>query len=737
MDSPFLEAQWRIVVLVTADTLAALPATLDSVQRQSLGSDVSLLASPTASVRNALDAHDLPVHFALPESISPAERWASVAASLPAGAGPVVLLHSGCHVPQHWDARLVAAGQRNPLAAIIAPLSARHPFTSLFTRVDHEPALDVDALDQWLNDYSDGRPFPLPLLPAGCLLLQGEYWQDSSVAATDSELLEALTGSCLEVLADTQLYVDDTALDAAELPGDLPRATLDAYSARSPLAALRHAITELSVRGEAPPAPRDCKPVQLHVGHSWGGGLGRWMHDFVAADRHHNHLVLRSIGDLTGFGQSIVLYRSTDMEMPIRSWTLTDPVLSVRPHCPDYRALLEDIVAEYNVESLVVSSVIGHTLDLLDTHLPTTVVLHDFFPFCPALYATFDSPCIDCSPERLGECGRDNPQHSFFRFEDDAHWLRVRALFLDRLHGEHIALVAPSMSVVERYRRLAPALADLDIVIVPHGLDPELIARLAPGTAGPEQEGPLRIVVLGRTTPPKGSDLLDEMLEELTAFAEVHLLGTGQKGARFEGRNGVLVTQEYAPEELGDLLRDISPHMALLLSVVPETFSYTLSELQAARVPVMATRVGAFVERIEDGGTGWLVPPEAAAVLDKVRALAHDRPALERVRNALAEVPLADTGRMSDAYAGLVQSDTGIPLARYYLPRRSYANPYGVTASVRDEALIVGRQVPYKRVLEAFLRYSAGKVEVSEKVPQWLRPALAGPLRFLANRLSP
>jgi len=737
MDRPFLEAHWRIVVLVTADTLGALQTTLESVQRQSLGSDISLLASPAASVRNALEAYDLPVHYELPESIAPGERWARAAASIPAGTGPVAVLRSGCQVPQHWDARLVAAGQRNPLAAIIAPLSARHPFTSLFTRVDHQPALDVDALDQWLNDYSDGKAFPLPLLPSGCLLLQGEYWQSSSLAATDSELLESLAGNCLEVLADTQLYVDDTLLDAAELPADLPRGTLDAYCSRSPLAASRHAITELSLRREAPPAPRDCKPVQLHVGHSWGGGLGRWMHDFVAADRHHNHLVLRSIGDLTGFGQSIVLYRSTDMETPVRSWTLTDPVLSVRPHCPDYRALLEDIVAEYSVESLVVSSVIGHTLDLLDTRLPTTVVLHDFFPFCPALYATFDSPCTDCSPERLGECGRDNPQHSFFRFEDDAHWLRVRGLFLDRLRGDHIALVAPSMSVVERYRRLAPALADLDIAVVPHGLDPELIARLAPGTASPAGEGPLRIVVLGRMTPPKGSDLLDEMLEELTAFAEVHLLGTGQKGARFEGRDGVLVTREYAPDELGDLLRGINPHMALLLSVVPETFSYTLSELQAARVPVMATRVGAFVERIEDGLTGWLVPPEAASVLDRLRALANDRPMLERVRNSLAEVSLADTGRMSEAYAGLGQAAPGIPLARYRLPRRSYANPYGVTATVRDEALIVGRQVPYKRVLESFLRYSAGKVEVSDKLPQWLRPALAGPLRFLANRLSP
>ncbi|NND68145.1 MAG: glycosyltransferase [Halioglobus sp.] len=736
MDRPSLAGSWRVVVLVTDDTLEHLPATLASVRDQSLGSAISLLANSSGAVMAALAAHELPVDHGLPGETSAAALWSAVAGSYTFAGEPVAFIRAGCIVPQHWDARLVAAGQRNPGAAIVAPLSVRDSFTSLFNRVDHTPGLNVDELDQWLNDYSDGQSYPLPGLPSGCLLLQGSYWSEQrTYCHDDRQLLADLAGNCLEVVADTQLYVDDAALAAVPVPTELPRATRDAYLARAPIAAIRHAITQLSARGEAPPVLRDCKPVQLHVGHSWGGGLGRWMRDFVTNDAHHNHLVLRSIGDLTGFGQTIILYRGPDMDVPLRTWTLTNPVLSVRAHCPEYSALVATIVEEYGVESLVVSSVIGHTLDILDTGLPTTVVLHDFFPFCPALYATFDSPCTSCSPGRLASCGRENPQHAFFKFEDDAHWLNVRRIFLQRLSGAHIALVAPSVSVAERYRTLAPALGATPIAVVHHGLDGELIAQLAPRAGDLEGEDPLRLVVLGRLTPEKGSEMLEAIISELAGMAEVHLLGTGDGGARFEGRDGVFVTRGYAPEELGAVLHAVKPHLALLLSIVPETFSYTLSELHAAAVPVLATQVGAFVERIDEGRTGWLVQPESAAVLQRVRELGGDRAALGVVRQTLSGMSPTDARSMCDQYAALAPATHEVPLRRYRLPRRSHASPYHGAATAQDEALVVGRQVSYRRVLEAFLRYSAGKAEVSEKLPQWLRPACAGPLRFLADRL--
>ena len=76
--------------------------------------------------------------------------------------------------------------------------------------------------------------------------------------------------------------------------------------------------------------------------------------------------------------------------------------------------------------------------------------------------------------------------------------------------------------------------------------------------------------------------------------------------------------------ELPKILQSLKPDLGLLLSNVPETFSYTLSELFAAGIPPVASRLGAFVDRIEDGVTGWLVSPGGDDLLDKLSEL--DRP---------------------------------------------------------------------------------------------------------------
>ncbi len=69
--------------------------------------------------------------------------------------------------------------------------------------------------------------------------------------------------------------------------------------------------------------------MQLHVGHSWGGGLSRWMEDYIHANSSYHQLVLRSVGELTAFGQVISLYASPDSQEPLRSWTLGEPILSI------------------------------------------------------------------------------------------------------------------------------------------------------------------------------------------------------------------------------------------------------------------------------------------------------------------------------------------------------------------------------------------------------------------------
>jgi glycosyltransferase involved in cell wall biosynthesis len=736
-----LAESWHIVLVVTPQSASFLQQTIDDVRMKSVSTRISVLAADLPEIRSVLSGSSLPIFYNLPLTIRPGSYWANVVSAHEFANGRTIFILSGTRVPQHWDARLIAAGQRAIGASAISPQCARHPILSVFASPGQNPELPVDDMDQWLNDYVDGVEYSVPAILESCALLQGDCWKNRQRRFTsDWQLIEELRVMERCAVATSQLYVDDSKAFNYSDVDLLPRAYRDAYTLRPPLGGVRHALSELSHRQEKPACLKQCLPVQLHVGHSWGGGLGRWMEDFIAADESHNHLVLRSIGDLTGFGQTIALYRSTVMDVPIKSWTLCEPVLSINLVSFEYRKIIKELVEHYSIESIVVSSLIGHSLDLLRTDLPTIVVLHDFFPFCPALYATFGSPCHSCTEGELRKCSQANPRHSYFKFESNEHWLAIRRSFIQSLMRESITVFAPTQSVVDRYRQLEPCLAQKPMHVVSHGLDDKLVQSLRPRAFLSEHPASdrLKIALLGRLTDEKGADLLPELFGSIVSFADIYLLGTGESGEQFQSVPGITVLESYRKDELGSLLQQINPDLGMLLSIVPETFSYTLSELWAAGIPVLATRLGAFADRISEAENGWLVDADPDNVLRKLRLLESDRRILSQAKACVRRQEVRTAAQMVADYAAAAPDPRYVPLSRYNLPRRSYQNPYGESQSDKGiGALYINHTASYAKVLNEFLQYSSRKMAQSPKLPPWIRNTLAKILRRIASLVVP
>lgn len=735
-----LASEWRVVLVVPAHNALPSTAQLDALIDTTLTRHISIVLPDTGQARDwaqgLVSDVELDVQCVLPAEIHDGGLWSQVLRCQKFSDELLIYVLAGSRVPIHWDARLVAAHQRSGEQAVVSPMGVRHPFLSAFTTASHTPGLIADAVDQWLNDYSDGRELPVPVVSPSCFLISTAL-AELLYVDSDELLAAAVRAVGGETVMSTQLYVDDSRAVPQVVVEQTPVAYREAFQEQSMLGGLRHALTELSSRGEIPGQLRGCLPVQLHVGHSWGGGLARWMEDYTVADNAHHHLILRSIGDLGGFGRSIGLYAGAQSPNPIRVWKFSEPVLSIHGGNLEYRAILGDIIAQYRVESIVVSSLIGHSLDLLRTGLPTTLVLHEFFPFCPALYATFDSPCRSCDAERLTQCMQHNPKNEFFKHEPVAHWLNIREAFLNLLLERKPTLVAPNQSVVDRYTELEPRLKSLPLHVVPHGLDPVLSRALSAVRSGrvDRVRDRLQLVMLGRLTREKGGELLLSMLPALRDIADIYLLGTGESGGAFEGVPGVEVVRSYSREELPGLLARVQPDVGLLLSTVPETFSYTLSELWAAGIPVVATRLGAFEERVEEGVTGWLADPVAGQLLARLQQLQVDRSVLRRASQALQQVLPASAADMVESYHQILPQSEGIPLQRYYRPRASYMNPYAMESAATAPQLIVDPQMSYRMALADFLQYSATKVGNSPKVNRSLGDYCARVLRYVARAM--
>src|SRR5690606_18334542 len=285
-------------------------------------------------------------------------------------------------------------------------------------------------LRSWLARFSRDLMFEVPLLLPVCGYFRAQVL--AGLAATDSlgapDAAARLRAQGWSAVACDWAFAHwpGGRLEASLPPED---ADVRAFNAHHPLGLLRRQLADALSGGPAvvPPPTPALKPVVLQVTHSWGGGLGRWVRDLCAADGERHHLVLRSLGDWSGFGYRLALYAGAGPEPPLREWKLDFPIRSVAPTHAHYRRILAEIVRDFQVDLVLVSSLIGPSLGALDSGLLTQVALHDFFPFGPALSIHFGEVCTSCDRSRLGDCFAANPLNRFFADSEPQHWLDIRS----------------------------------------------------------------------------------------------------------------------------------------------------------------------------------------------------------------------------------------------------------------------------------------------------------------------
>jgi GT2 family glycosyltransferase/glycosyltransferase involved in cell wall biosynthesis len=612
-------------------------------------------------------------------------------------AASVIVLRADARLPPNGFARLLAAA-RGLDADLVSPLSPDPALTPVALGAAPADA-DADAVDRGVALYGTRRALATAHWSSWCSLWRPKAldWLGRVVGAPPSTLPESLRG----VVVDS-LYVGPAraVLRGSALPAD-PREA----PAPTPLDLLRRRFAPVATGSPALPG-LDGRPVVLHVLHGWGGGVERFVRDLAAADQRHCHLALVARGHpgRRRHGEALeLLLPAAPAAPPLRRFALDRPIATTALGHEAWRAALASVIGDFAVDAIVISSLIGHSLDAFSTRLPTVVVTHDYYPCWPILHADFGADPAAFAPERLPEAlaaATDLP----FAERDPDHWATLRTRWVECLHASGATLVSPSVTARENLRRIEPRLAAMPWHVIPHGLAPfdAPIVDARP----PTRQRPV-LLVPGRINGAKGRDLLDRALPRLCEFADVHLLGCGKAGEAYFGRGGVDIELDYDRGDLPRHVARIRPDLALLPSTVAETFSYTLSEMRALGVPPVATALGSFLERVEDGEDGFLAPPEPARFVEHVRAILADRGRLERVRARLAASPEPDASVMAAAWAEVLDlAPRGVPRAR---PRAATA---GELAAV--EAVELGARAT-SALAEAETRLDAQRRELERR----------------------
>ncbi|KFL36338.1 glycosyltransferase, partial [Arenimonas donghaensis] len=371
---------------------------------------------------------------------------------------------------------------------------------------------------------------------------------------------------------------------------------------------------------------RPGRPVLLHVLHAWGGGAERFVRDLMQADRSREHLVLVARGDhdLPPFGRRLCLHADLDAP-PLQSWTLAAPIPDCVPASAEVEAVMTALREQWSIGAVLVSSLVGHSLDVLRTGLPTALCAHDLFPAWPLLHDARDPAQAPFDQDTLARMLGQSDAKPLFPTRDAGQWWALRQSLFDALAAHDVTLVAPSEFARDRARALAPAFADRPWRVIEHGLAPWPDPAPAPQALRRGDQAPLRVLVPGRVNGAKGSELLDRLVDQLPDQVELVLLGTGPLGERYRGRRGVHIKHDYRRDALPRWVAALAPDIALLPSTVPETWSYTLSEMWALGLPVLCAGLGAPAARVRANGAGWLLPADAAAFAARLATLAGDR----------------------------------------------------------------------------------------------------------------
>ncbi|MEX6509136.1 glycosyltransferase [Jiella sp. M17.18] len=256
--------------------------------------------------------------------------------------------------------------------------------------------------------------------------------------------------------------------------------------------------------------------------------------------------------------------------------------------------------------------------------VPYAIVVHDYSWICPRM-SLVGGEGRYCGEPDAAEC--DRCVASFGASTDEAipvADLRARSR---RIFEGAARVTAPSRDVAARLKRYV---AGPPMEITPWDAA-RPTARHIPGT------GSLTVAVPGAIGLHKGFAVLkacaeDAVLRDLPLRFVV--VGYSEDDYALFSTGRIFVTGHYEVEEFPTLLSLSGAEVALLPSVCPETWSYTLSEVWRSGLEVLAFDIGAIAERIGEHGGGRLLPMSATPAAVNDALLAWKRPSNPRIVEA-------------------------------------------------------------------------------------------------------
>lgn len=315
-------------------------------------------------------------------------------------------------------------------------------------------------------------------------------------------------------------------------------------------------------------------------------------------------------------GQELALYFfHSGAYIPLATHRLQEPVEPLPHVSAEYDNVVERWLAVYRVTLVHVRHLAWQGLGLIlaanRLGLPVIFSFHDYYTVCPSVKLLDENLQFcggRCTLSR-GECTQElwAPQlMPALKHEGIYPWQQQFAGVLALCDG----FVTTTKPVRDLVLEIFPSLNERPFEVIPHGRDFSELSMLA---EPPDPEGPLRVLVPGFIALSKGGEVLLELAgHPLLTHVEWHVLGTLVGIQSRSLPSNVVVHGAYERDTFNTHVARIRPHLGAVLSLWPETWCHTLTELWSVGVPVLGFDIGAVGERLMTCEGGWQVRPLTA-----------------------------------------------------------------------------------------------------------------------------
>lgn len=274
--------------------------------------------------------------------------------------------------------------------------------------------------------------------------------------------------------------------------------------------------------------------------------------------------------------------------------------LSVLPrYNNEYKEMLSNLVEALGITNIHIHHMINHYFDVVDIikeyKISASITLHDFYCICPTINMLYEGTTF-CESLESKNC-----QNCL------ALTMKINNNILDDWHNDWNRLfscmqniITPSEDTKKRINKVYPK---INIRVIEHGIDIKKInndIKL--------DSNNFNVAYVGVLSNHKGLKTFEKIIKETkNSNIKYHLFGISEDKKLNKNSKNYIYHGKYNRNNIANLLKENNINLVCFFQIWPETYSYTVSEVVSAGVPILTYDIGAGADRIKKYNFGWVL----------------------------------------------------------------------------------------------------------------------------------